>query len=990
MIKKTAIILSALSYLPLAGGMQGAFVFAQRMPSSSAALVSSAKGATAVPFRVNSALSEYNIPAQPVEWGMDVAWNWDVNVLRGTNAITKSVLKVGRVSFQPAIMKDDRTLSDWQINNLNSRLRNIAMSGVTDIVLNCDHEVLMNKETYPDCDKNYAEYYGKPANWVKVIKATAEYCQHMGFNVYAVSPFNEPDYTDWKEGTQAHFKEICRLMREDSFFNNIRISAGNTLNCDQALSWYNYMKPYVGEGNTHQLAGSMTNYIKFWQTVTNDGNHATADELHNTMEAFIGIHYGMQTGIWWGWDGIARGEFCQASYYGKEIGYAENSNNWTAAAVYRWKRPTATAPTTSSTPSNASAPVLEASASGEDRINAFAGASERQASPSTFDFVSTDRPAYFDGYGPVYSYSQFIPGDPNGKYDGPGQRNAERTLGITYGEDIPLDYPRQGTFIIMNASSKCAISSSSTPVQQKKYATTIGPSDTFLWTIEPVKEDIGGDFSYCTIKKYNSTNGYNLTTNEEWGTKDGIPVKYGANWANGRRNEWYFEYAGDNFWYIRNRWTGLYIQPLNGNTAANAVMVMNTFTGKPEQKWRIFPAIVPQTAANKKLNGMLEFDAPTAPSGLQTKVNTASVQLTWKANTEADLAGYNILRAKASAPQDVDVIGRVVTDTAFLDNDITPGVSYIYKVKAVDKTRNASLASEPVTALVPVAAPAALGSSATPVPEASASGPRALIAHYSFDTDLRDTTENQLDAVLSGTNTFKAPSTGAKEGTSALSFDGSTNVLSLPASVGSMSEMTISMWVYISNPYTSWARLFDFGNDTDHYFFLTTSNGSEMRLVMKNGGSEQILSTSRISTMGWHYIAVTLAKDKVSLYVDAKAPVSSTAMTIRPSDFMPKRNLIGASQFPADPLFRGYLDDLRIYNYPLSAAEVSRLRALKELPTGDANSDGKVTVEDANLVVNYALGDNTLTIDLDASDMDLDGNITEADAKAITQKYLTE
>lgn len=967
---KKILLIAALSYLPFVGGMQGASLFAQRIHSSSKALAPAVKGATTVSFIPDGKLSEYITPAQPVEWGMDVAWNWDVNVLRGTNAITKNVLKVGRVSFQPAIMKDDYTLSDWQITNLNSRLANIALSGVKDIVLNCDHEVLMNKESYPDCDKNYAEYNGKPENWVKVIKATAIYCQGKGFNVYAVSPFNEPDYKDWKEGSQADFKEICRLIREDYFFDNIRICAGNTLNCDQALSWYNYMKPYVNEGNTHQLAGSMANYIKFWQTVRADGNHATADELHNTMEAFIGIHHGMQTGIWWGWDGIARGEFCQASYYGKEIGYAENASNWTGAAVYKWNRP-------ATVPDASTATVPDASPSGEERINAFAGASERQAKPTTFDFVSTDRPVYYDGYGPVYSYSQYIPADANGTYNSAGQKNAERIIGITYGEDIPMDYPREGTFIIMNANSKCALSSASSPVQQKKYASTIGPTDAYFWTVEPVKETIGGDFSYCTIKKYNSTDGKNLTTNSEWGTSEGISVKYSTNWANSGRNEWFFEYAGDNFWYIRNRWTGFYLQPQNASTVASAVIVMNAFTGKPEQKWRIFPAIVPQTTANKKLNGMLEFDAPVVPSGLKAKVNTASVLLSWNPNTDADLAGYNVIRAKASAPQDIDVIGRMVTDTTFLDNDITPGVNYIYKVKAVDKTRNISLASDGITATVP---------------EASASGKsnRALIAHYSFDTNLRDTTENQLDAVISGTATFKNPVIGgAKEGTSTLYLDGSTNLLSMPASLGSMSEMTISMWVYNSSYSTSWTRLFDFGNDTDHYFFLTPYNGSQMRLVMKNGGDEQILSTTRLTT-GWHYIAVTLAKDKVTLYVDAKTPVVSTTMTIRPSDFMPKRNFIGASQFPADPLFKGNIDDLRIYNYPLSAAEISRLRDLKELPTGDANKDGKVTVADANIVINYAVNKVEEGVDLDAADMDLDGNVTEADAKAITEKYLTE
>jgi hypothetical protein len=37
----------------------------------------------------------------------------------------------------------------------------------------------------------------------------------------------------------------------------------------------------------------------FYKTVRANGHHATGDELHNVMEAMVGVEYGMQTGIWW-------------------------------------------------------------------------------------------------------------------------------------------------------------------------------------------------------------------------------------------------------------------------------------------------------------------------------------------------------------------------------------------------------------------------------------------------------------------------------------------------------------------------------------------------------------------------------------------------------------------------------------------------------------------------------------------------------------------
>lgn len=254
-------------------------------------------GATQLTFKSNTDISTCQLPAAPINWGMDVAWNSADNVTRGHNYIG-DVLNIGRVSFQPSDIVDETgNLSQDQQKALQSRLNNIAISGVKNIILNCDHETLTNKESFPNCEQYYKNYHGKPYEWYRVIKASVNYCKSKGFNVITISPFNEPDYSGWQEGTKDDFKAICKYISEDKDLSGIRISAGNTLNCDYAASWYNYMKPYVTEGNTHQLAGTFDNYANFWKTVKADGNHATADELHNVMEAFVGIHYGMNSGL---------------------------------------------------------------------------------------------------------------------------------------------------------------------------------------------------------------------------------------------------------------------------------------------------------------------------------------------------------------------------------------------------------------------------------------------------------------------------------------------------------------------------------------------------------------------------------------------------------------------------------------------------------------------------------------------------------------------
>lgn len=866
-MNKNLIILTSL--LLTTSGVGGSFCFAQRPDRTSMMLRPLAKGATQLTFRTDADISQCIVPASPVLWGMDTAWDSEDNVRRGTNYIGKDIMGTGRVSFQPSDLVDaNGNLSTAQQRTLQSRLNHIALSGTKNININCDHEVLMNKTNFPNCDQNYANYHAKPEEWVKVIKATMKYCQNKGFNVVSVSPFNEPDYTAWKEGSKSDFAAIAKLISEDPDFAGVRICGGNTLNCDEALPWYTALKPYVTEGNTHQLAGSFNSYANFWQTVRKDGNYATADELHNTMEAFVAAHYGMQSGIWWGWDGVCRGEYCRASYYGKEIGYAENRNAWTAAAVY--KRP-------------------------EGRIDAFLGGSERQANTSVYELVATDRPAYFDGVGPTYSYSMEIPGGT--KYQ-EGQTNAECMVQVNYGEDVPMEAIDPAMpYVLMNRNSGLCMgfnvgsSLEGTQIVQNKY-TGAAPNTYQQWYFEPVDSRIGGDFTYYRIRSVRKQT--QMLDIKDWGTAAGVSI-IGYSGGGGSNEQWYVEYAGNGDYYIRSRHSGLYLGIMNSSTKVSAAVQQQVFTGEDNQRWHLMPG-----------KATLDTTAPLAPADLKAETTASSVRLSWTKSTSADAEAYMVLRGQQSADGTGitwDVIGRMITGTEFLDNCAAPGVTYSYKVKTVDKSRNQSEDNAIVTAQL--------------------KEDNALVAHYTFDDTTDDVTDNYLDALSAGTLTYNTIS--KKEGTKSLNLNGTDAFVMLPSKVGTMRQMTISLWAFVYSTTGAWSRLFDFGNGTDQYMFLTPNNGSEMRLVMKNGGAEQILSAGKLST-GWHHVTVTLASDKVSLYVDAEQVASSADITIRPADFRPVLNYIGKSQFAADPYLRAYIDDVRIYNYPLTSDEVKQVR----------------------------------------------------------------
>jgi hypothetical protein len=68
-----------------------------------------------------------------------------------------------------------------------------------------------------------------------------------------------------------------------------------------------------------------------------------------------------------------------------------------------------------------------------------------------------------------------------------------------------------------------------------------------------------------------------------------------------------------------------------------------------------------------------------------------------------------------------------------------------------------------------------------------------------------------------------------------------------------------------------------------------------------------------------------MGADKTALYVDGKEVASTTAITIRPSDVKPFLNNIGRSQFVADPLLNAFVNDVRIYNYAVTADDVKSI-----------------------------------------------------------------
>jgi len=215
------------------------------------------------------------------------------------------------------------------------------------------------------------------------------------------------------------------------------------------------------------------------------------------------------------------------------------------------------------------------------------------------------------------------------------------------------------------------------------------------------------------------------------------------------------------------------------------------------------------------------------------------------------------------------------------------------------------------------------------------------IARYQFENDVLDNSGAGNNGIAVGLPSYATGTNGT-----AIQLDGTNSYVVLPSSTANSAGFTFASWVYWDGG-GNWQRIFDFGNDTTHYLFLTPSSGSgTLRFAINNGGGEQLIQAPALPVGQWRHVAVTLSNNTARLYTNGVLAASSSSFSITPSQFDPKRNYLGKSQFSADPLFRGKLDEVVLAHYAMSAAEIASLAA-NQAPVFQNIGDG-VWTSDGN------------------------------------------
>jgi len=220
---------------------------------------------------------------------------------------------------------------------------------------------------------------------------------------------------------------------------------------------------------------------------------------------------------------------------------------------------------------------------------------------------------------------------------------------------------------------------------------------------------------------------------------------------------------------------------------------------------------------------------------------------------------------------------------------------------------------------------------------------RCEMATGPAETTLPDSSPNGRDGLLvtgaaTGMGMGGAPGytfTPGKVGAALSLNDGRQGYVALPAGVLSDAcEATLAVWVYLNSSTNAWGRIWDFGQDTNVYMFLTPTNNisnvAKFAISIHGNTSEQVVNAPMpLAALKWSHVAVVLGASGGTLYLDGAVVGTNPAMTLRPIHLgRTANNYIGRSQFSADPYLDASIDELRLYNRALSQEEIQALAGI--------------------------------------------------------------
>ena len=203
--------------------------------------------------------------------------------------------------------------------------------------------------------------------------------------------------------------------------------------------------------------------------------------------------------------------------------------------------------------------------------------------------------------------------------------------------------------------------------------------------------------------------------------------------------------------------------------------------------------------------------------------------------------------------------------------------------------------------------------------------PAGLVAAYSFDAGTGTTAADASGNNNTGTLANATWTTSGKFG-GALTFNGTSSMVSVPDNntLDLTNGMTLSAWVYPTSSTATWRTIMLKENTSDLVYALYGSGDTSVPqgLRVSGGATKAALGATALPVNTWTNLAVTYDGSNLRLYVNGTLTSTTAATGNMANSTLPLR--IGANAIWGE-YFAGRIDEVRVFNRALAAAEVTTM-----------------------------------------------------------------
>ncbi len=192
-----------------------------------------------------------------------------------------------------------------------------------------------------------------------------------------------------------------------------------------------------------------------------------------------------------------------------------------------------------------------------------------------------------------------------------------------------------------------------------------------------------------------------------------------------------------------------------------------------------------------------------------------------------------------------------------------------------------------------------------------------LLHHWKFENNLADEACVTNSTFNSGSGDYATGQNG-----SSISLGGEDYVKTDFISLGSGNpSYTVSGWFNVADNATR--AILSYNNGYTQYMKLLVMDSGELRLWFQNGTGGKTINTSGLGlTAGtWYHFAVTKQDLAINIYLDGKN-VKNETLDFTPNWAAVQPLHMGANE-SGGQLFKGLLDDIKVYNYAMTTQEIT-------------------------------------------------------------------